>query len=120
MGKHLEIETMSMTTARNGWAMGHPSASAGYENMVFSTTDGGLIWQNATPRHMVSGQRALSAGFAGTQSAVIAVNGSSGIVVYVTTDGGRKWVVSKPLATAYLQPSGISLHPASPYAHDGN
>gem|GEM_PF-3325026 len=99
--KHLEIETMSMTTARNGWAMGHLSASAGYENMVFSTADGGLIWQNATPRHMVNGQRALSAGFAGTQSAVIAVNGSSGIVVYVTTDGGRKWVVSKPLATAY-------------------
>ncbi len=99
--KHLEIETMSMTTARNGWAMGHLSVSAGYENMVLSTADGGLIWQNATPSHMVSGQRALSAGFAGTQSAVIAVNGSSGIVAYVTTDGGRKWVVSKPLATAY-------------------
>jgi len=97
----LALPVVTMAATQIGWALGSTMGSSQYEDSVYRTTDGGLRWQEATPPHLPTGQKALVVGFAGPESAMVAVLHVSLLTTYVTTDGGRQWHTSSPLSTEY-------------------
>ncbi|MHB1628009.1 MAG: WD40/YVTN/BNR-like repeat-containing protein [Bacilli bacterium] len=100
----VQIDNLFMTSAEEGFAIGQLPGSPNQGGTVLHTTDGGRVWTEITP-HLPSNTQSnvnLTAGFAGSRSAALVLEGSSGtFTVFSTLDGGRMWMRSLPIHAGY-------------------
>ena len=84
------LSSIQMPDPRAGWAV----TAKGH---VIRTADGGVHWKNVTPHYpAAAGRRKVVADFFTVSSAWVAVSqtaagGTTAVVVFRTTDGGRTW-----------------------------
>ncbi len=104
-GTPVWINNLQMVSASDGWALvwsSDPAGSGSPELEPAVTGDGGQTWAVVTPPAaqplLVNGQALLYAESA--RQAWLAVNGgdSESTVVFVTSDGGRRWTESNAVA----------------------
>ncbi len=103
-GTQLDLTWIHMITNLQGWAIG---GTAGSSNHVFTTQDGGGLWQDVTPPQAsdVGMTQAASGYFLDTQTAWVVFHpeggldgsGSMPLLVWRTLDGGSSWTPSPPL-----------------------
>lgn len=80
----INIASIHMVDAMTGWAMSQES--------LLRTVDGGASWTDVTPKGIGSLREGTWSVYdMQTVCAVFNVESSTGITIYRTTDGGRKW-----------------------------
>jgi photosystem II stability/assembly factor-like uncharacterized protein len=112
IGTSIDLTQIDMLDAQNGWGIGgsHMSGTFGH---IFRTMDGGTSWFEVTPPAVATSvDEAASLGavgfFSTTDTAWVTYDFPHAYrvpvnpVVWKTTDGGRTWQASSPLATADL------------------
>jgi photosystem II stability/assembly factor-like uncharacterized protein len=123
-GTPLNIITLSMLDASQGWAVGQVDIDL--NDRILSTDDGGQTWQDRTPYAALSmapseGLSAIAA-FGTAQNAWVTYAALSSqfsqkqAIVWLTRDGGVNWQTSEVLdfagiAPSYYQPDSMGFLP---------